>query len=191
MALSKNSQRTIAVGIFGALIVLMLLLIIVPVQLTHVNYDDQMDKKMRQLQQYSKILSEKDNLKQQLAHLKHEISNNKAVFISKNESIAFAQLNDYVTRIVKKNRANLLSIRMQSPKNNRQSMPYHQISVVIDMKSKIVSLQKILYQLEKSHPLLTIDNLKISTQVNQAKQTPLLLVRFDVNTFWKMTETTN
>ena len=191
MNLSEKEQRYLAVGILVTLLLLGATAIIVPVQLIHADYDAQIDIKKRQLHQYSKILAEKKGLKRQLAQLKYEITNNKTVFMSKNESIAFAELNDYVTHIVKKNRATLLSIRTQSVKDDSELKAYHKITVVIEMKSKIVSLQKILYQLEMSLPLLTIDNLKISTQLSQAKKAPFLFVRLDVNAFWKMRERKN
>lgn len=183
LQLKKWQHALISLGMLFLVLFILFIVLVAPAMTDKNANNERIENLQLQLVRYKSAEQELMQLEKQLEQLLRQYFNHKeAFFEEKQETLAAADLQQYLKKVIESHAGNLVSTQ---PINDTDTKPFPKVTVKIHMRGHINALQETLYQLESSRPRLFIDNIIIQRRnpTGRGKQpfTDQLDIRFDVN----------
>lgn len=159
--LSATLRKRIAMGILASVVLILFLITLLPIMLTHMSYNDEINNTQNRLQRYRKVASNQQYFQKKLDQLKQNYPGKDYYLKNTGEALAAAELSGIVKKAVKKHSGELISTRAISNKEDKELKGFRKITIKVEMRGDVSTLQNVLYQLEMGRPLLFIDQVRI------------------------------
>lgn len=158
LANNPQTQRWLAVGLLGFVVLLFCLIFVVPIFNKGLELHETKENLAFTLKKYEQILAGKDavvgnieSIKQQ--HEKQGYFNNQGT-----SALASAQMQEFIKQAIVQAGGQLSSTQVLPPNNKDK---FSRITVSVRMTGNIEVLRTVLYKLETATPLIVIDQLDI------------------------------
>ena len=161
MTLSPLVSRLLAVFLVFVPIGLAYTLVIEPLLEAHRGYDETIAQSRDLIQRYGRIGATRQPLERQLAELQKRARSTGGYLQGKSATLAAAQLQNRVKRIVTSNGGNIRSLQTLPPQNERD---LERVTIRIQMTARIEQLQKIIHTFETGRTHLFVDDVNVRVQ---------------------------
>ncbi len=161
MTLSPVMSRLLALALTIALVGAVYSLAVEPVLDAHQGYAETIERARGLVERYGRIGAARQQLERQLVELRKRSRSTSGHLDGKSATLAAAQLQNRVKRIVTRNGGSIRSLQTLPPRNERD---LERVSIRIQMTARIEQLQKILYAFETSRTYLFLDDVNIRAQ---------------------------
>ncbi len=191
MALSPAVSRILALALAIALVGAVYSFAVEPVLDAHRGYAETIERSRGLVERYGRIASTRQPLERQLAELRKRAKSTSGYLEAKSATLAAAQLQNRVKRIVTRNGGSIRSLQTLPAQNERD---LERVSIRIQMTARIEQLQKIFHAFETGPTYLFLDDVNVRVQRSRRarrrrkdKETPaderLLSVRLNLYGF--------
>jgi len=155
--LPAKQQRAIAVGLLVAAVALVLAIVLLPVVLLHLRYNNAIASLTDRLDTYRRVSAQAPEYRKALDSMREKDARR---FFLKNAAanLAGAELQELVRAAVEGNGGRITTSQNQAPKDDGR---YRLIGLNVQFFATTPNLQKILYALETQQPYLVIENLSL------------------------------
>jgi len=155
--LSASRQRALAVGLFVALVAVVLAVVLGPVLLLHRHYDAAIADISDRLHRYQRVAAQAPELRVALNAMQQRDARR---FFLRNTAtnLAGAELQELVKGAIEGNGGRITTSQNTSP---REDGRFRQIGVNVQFFATTPELQKILLAIESHEPYLIVDNLTV------------------------------
>ena len=155
--LPAKQQRALAIALFVVAAVVALSLLLLPVVLLHVHYDNAIASMTDRLDTYRRVAAQAPEYRRALDVMREKDARR---FFLKNTAanLAGAELQEIVRGAVEGNGGRITISQNQAPKDDGR---YRQIGLNVQFFATTPNLQKILYALETQQPYLVLENLTL------------------------------
>ncbi len=155
--LPAKQQRAIAVALLAAAVALVLAIVLLPVVLLHLRYNDAIASLTDRLDTYRRVAAQAPEYRKALDAMREKDARR---FFLKNvaANLAGAELQELVRAAVEGNGGRITTSQNQAPKDDGR---YRLIGLNVQFFATTPNLQKILYALETQQPYLVIENLSL------------------------------
>lgn len=183
LQLKKWQHALISLGILFLVLSILFVGLVAPAMTNKNTNNERIADLQLQHARYKSAEQELIQLQKQIEKLLHENLEHKKDFLEeKQHTLAAADLQQYLKKIIESHAGNLVSTQ---PITDVNIKPFPKVTIKVHMRGNIDALQKTLYQLESSKPQLFIDNVIIQRRnpTGRGKQLHIdqLDIRFDVN----------
>lgn len=183
LKLKKWQHALISLGILFLVLSILFVGLVAPAMTNKNTNNERIADLQLQHAKYKSAEQELIQLQKQIEQLLHENLEHKKDFLEeKQHTLAAADLQQYLKKIIESHAGNLVSTQ---PITDVNIKPFPKVTIKVHMRGNIDALQKTLYQLESSKPQLFIDNVIIQRRnpTGRGKQLHIdqLDIRFDVN----------
>lgn len=155
--LTPTHQRIAAVGLLVVLLGLFYLVLVSPVVALYREYREDIAAEEERVVRYERVAEKAEQIKRQLAQIDRQISGQERGYLKgKTRSLAAAEMQEHVKRVVESNGGRLNSIQILPGKQDQedQSAP---VSLKVQMTGSTETVQKVFYHLESGLPRLFLD----------------------------------
>ncbi len=165
-----------------------------PVISAHQRYNERIGELLDRRAGYKKIASNRASLQKEFDRIKKQAAATQAGYLkSKTRTLAAAELQDRVKRVVESEGGHLIStqiLQAEDESKNKNTPP--RITIRIQMTGSVETVQKVFYTLESGQPRLFIDNayLRVKSPYlvgSNKPQTDQLDIRFTLYSFLQET----
>jgi len=155
--LPAKQQRALAIALFVIAAVIALSLLLLPVVLLHMHYNNAIASMTDRLDTYRRVAAQAPEYKRALDVMREKDARR---FFLKNSAanLAGAELQEIVRGAVEGNGGRITISQNQAPKDDGR---YRQIGLNVQFFASTPNLQKILYALESQQPYLVVENLTL------------------------------
>jgi hypothetical protein len=155
--LPAKQQRALAIALFVIAAVIALSLLLLPVVLLHMHYNNAIASMTDRLDTYRRVAAQAPEYKRALDVMREKDARR---FFLKNSAanLAGAELQEIVRAAVEGNGGRITISQNQAPKDDGR---YRQIGLNVQFFASTPNLQKILYALESQQPYLVVENLTL------------------------------
>jgi hypothetical protein len=155
--LPAKQQRALAIVLFVIAAVIALSLLLLPVVLLHLHYNNAIASMTDRLDTYRRVAAQAPEYKRALDVMREKDARR---FFLKNSAanLAGAELQEIVRGAVEGNGGRITISQNQAPKDDGR---YRQIGLNVQFFATTPNLQKILYALESQQPYLVVENLTL------------------------------
>ncbi len=151
-------QRWIALGLLVIVILVVVLVIIVPVVGKKMELDEAKNSLVFKLQQYERILAEKETVIASIANLKQQHEKQGYFNSQETDALASAEMQEFIKKAIV-DAGGQLSSTQALPVSNKDN--FSRITVRVRMTGNSEELRAVLYKIETSTPLIIIDQIDI------------------------------
>ncbi len=151
-------QRWIALGLLIIVILVVVLVIIVPVVSKKMELDEVKNSLVFKLQQYERILAEKETVIASIANLKQQHEKQGYFNSQETDALASAEMQEFIKKAIV-DAGGQLSSTQALPVSNKDN--FSRITVRVRMTGNSEELRAVLYKIETSTPLIIIDQIDI------------------------------
>lgn len=155
---SNKTQRWLALGLLGIVVVLVGLVIILPIVHKSMELREAKNALMFRLEQYNRVLARKDAVTESMEQIKQQ--NAEEGFLNKQGTVALASadVQEFIKKAIVEAGGQLSSTQVL-PVTNKND--FSRITVSVRMTGNSEVLRSVLYKIETSTPLIIIDQLDI------------------------------
>ncbi len=161
MALSPAVSRTLALALALALVGAVYTLAVAPLLDAHRGYAETIERSRDLVRRYGRVGAMREPLERQLAELGKRAKSTSGYLEAKSATLAAAQLQNRVKRIVTRNGGTIRSLQTLPPRNERD---LERVSIRIQMTARIGQLQKIFHAFENGPIYLFLDDVNVRVQ---------------------------
>lgn len=190
--LSADQSRVVAIAIACLMLVMIFLLLIYPVVKKYNSYSEEIVRLNKELIQYKAQAGKLDDSQRRLKQVKQRDLSSQDYLKKHSPTMASAELQAAIKRVIKRDGAELISTQVVNAQGGETT---DAVTVKIRLKCSISALQKILYSLEMSRPILFLDNAVVQVLKARRKTASgvdsvvrLLTVSFDVSGYRRRQE---
>ncbi|MEI6268057.1 MAG: type II secretion system protein GspM [Methylococcaceae bacterium] len=151
-------QRWIALGLLIIVLLVVVLVIIVPVVGKKMELDEVKNSLVFKLQQYERILAEKETVIASIANLKQQHEKQGYFNSQETDALASAEMQEFIKKAIV-DAGGQLSSTQALPVSNKDN--FSRITVRVRMTGNSEELRAVLYKIETSTPLIIIDQIDI------------------------------
>jgi general secretion pathway protein M len=178
--LTKTQGRLAAIGILVAMLLLLAFAFSAPIWWLHKRYDDKIEEYSDQLQRYSRVAILRPAIENSLQNVE-KLDPRKYYIKSNTPTLAAAELQDLLTRIIEGSQGRMVSSQALPNKDEKMMPGPAKVAISIQMNAPIVPLQLILHAIEDHTPSLFIEQLTVrANQGRGYKPTPGVQPEFSV-----------
>lgn len=156
--LTAVQRRTVALALTVLLVVLFYVMLLDPVAEKYRHYDDKLAELSYRLYQYETLAKGRASHQRLLNQVKRRDLAKQYYLAKRKPALASAELQQRVKRVVDRSEGELISTQVVSGQRGDRSP---KVTVKVRIRSDIRTLQKMLYTLETSRPILFLDNVVI------------------------------
>jgi hypothetical protein len=183
--LKKWQHAALSAAILLVLSAVVYVLFIEPAVSGRVEFYNRLDQLQFQYQKLSNAIDKTDALRTEIIALKQDKPDQSGFLEEKVETLAAADLQNRIKNLVSSFDGNLISTQVIQ---NQEDTIFPEITIKVHMRGDIETLQKLLYELRSSQPVLLVDNLLIQARnVNRRRRiqqnADQLEIRFDITGF--------
>ena len=161
MTLSPMVSRILALALVLALAGAVYSLGVAPVLDAHRGHADSIERSRELVERYGRVGATRKPLERQLAVLRKRAKSTSGYLEAKTATLAAAQLQNRVKRIVTRNGGSIRSLQTLPSENERD---LERVSIRIQMTARIGQLQKIFHAFESGRTYLFVDDVNIRVQ---------------------------
>jgi len=151
-------QRWIALGLLIIVILVVVLVVIAPVVNKKMELDEAKNNLVFKLQQYERILAEKETVIASIANLKQQHEEQGYFNSQETDALASAEMQEFIKKAIV-DAGGQLSSTQALPVSNKDN--FSRITVRVRMTGNSEELRAVLYKIETSTPLIIIDQIDI------------------------------
>ncbi|MFI3199194.1 MAG: type II secretion system protein GspM [Methylococcaceae bacterium] len=151
-------QRWIALGLLIIVILVVVLVVIAPVVNKKMELDEAKNNLVFKLQQYERILAEKETVIASIANLKQQHERQGYFNSQETDALASAEMQEFIKKAIV-DAGGQLSSTQALPVSNKDN--FSRITVRVRMTGNSEELRAVLYKIETSTPLIIIDQIDI------------------------------
>ena len=151
-------QRWIALGLLIIVMLVVVLIIIAPVVSKKMELDEAKNSLVFKLQQYERILAEKETVIASIANLKQEHEKQGYFNSQETDALASAEMQEFIKKAIV-DAGGQLSSTQALPVSNKDN--FSRITVRVRMTGNSEVLRAVLYKIETATPLIIIDQIDI------------------------------
>ena len=166
MTLSPLVSRLLAIFLVIVPIGLAYSLVVEPLLEAHRGYAETIERSRDLIERYGRIGATRGPLERQFAELQKRARSTGGYLEAKSATLAAAQLQNRVKRIVTRNGGNIRSLQTLPPQNERD---LERVTIRIQMTARVEQLQKIFHTFETGRTHLFIDD--VNVRVQRARRT--------------------
>lgn len=156
--LTAVQRRAVALALAALLIVLFYLVLLNPVVEKYRQYDEKIAELSYRLNQYQTLAKDRAVYQRLLDQMKRRDLAKEYYLAKRKPALASAELQERVKRVIDHYQAELISTQVVGAQRGERSP---ETTVRVRMRGDIGALQKVLYTLETSRPILFLDNVVI------------------------------
>ncbi len=156
--LSDGQRRAAAVAILALLVGLVMSITALPLWLANRHYQDNIDTLQGRLQQLRQVAAAGASLQPRYEQLKSWQASDVRYLTSDNESLAAAELQQVVKRIVTAHQAEVLSTQIVPP---AQEQGFTRVALRVRMRGTLESAVAVFYSIETDKLFLFLDNVSV------------------------------
>mgnify|MGYP000179795770 CR=1 FL=1 len=156
--LNPLQQRSLAVAILIALLLIIYGLIIGPIMARYQAANDQIDSLSFQIAKYQAIAESRQQATLQLKQLRQQNDRSGYLLKGRTPALLSANLQQHLKKLVARSGGEL--IRVQPLRHDNSQLP--SISLRVQVRADVTQLLKQLYALENGQPLLTISQITVT-----------------------------
>jgi len=152
------NQRWLALGLLGAVLLLVLFIVIVPVMSMGLEYHEQEQELLFRLERARQIVAKKDSVNNNIASIKKQFQKQNYFSTRGTEALASADLQTLIKTAISQAGGQLTSTQVlpHSIENG-----FNQVTVKVRMSGDIDILRSVLYEIESSTQIMIINQLDI------------------------------
>jgi len=152
------NQRWLALGLLGAVLLLVLFIVIVPVMSMGLEYHEQEQELLFRLERARQIVARKDSVNNNIASIKKQFQKQNYFSTRGTEALASADLQTLIKTAISQAGGQLTSTQVlpHSIENG-----FNQVTVKVRMSGDIDILRSVLYEIESSTQIMIINQLDI------------------------------
>ena len=154
-------RRRLAVGLLAAALIGLALLVLVPLWAAHRHYDTALDDLGQRLERYERLSEARPALERKLEGVKAQGSR-KFYLKATAPSLAAAEAQEQVRRIIEAAGARVTSVQVAQPKDDGA---FRQFAVSAQLSANANALRRVLLAIDSAEPFLLVDTLSIRSQV--------------------------
>lgn len=158
MPLTPMQNRVLALGLFALALAIVGVLLIAPLISQHRRYDEQLADLGERLQRYLNVAQTQSVTQDALNRIKRQGAATRYYLRSDDETLASAELQEHVKRVIDRGGGQLASTQVLS---NQRAEHANLATVRVNMRGDAEALQKVLHGLETGRPILFLDNVSI------------------------------
>ncbi len=156
--LTAVQRRAVALALAVLLVVLLYVMLLDPVAEKYRHYDDKLAELSYRLYQYETLAKGRASHQTLLNQVKRRDLAKQYYLARRKPALASAELQQRVKRVVDRSEGELISTQVVSGQRGDRSP---KVTVKVRIRGDIRALQKMLYTLETSRPILFLDNVVI------------------------------
>lgn len=190
----ENIHKLLALVLLLLAIAMIFMLLVFPLYARYQNTEEEIASLQHQLLQYKSISGRTKGLSDKLAQLEAFNEEQEFYFSENKVALASAELQGIIKDVLNLQNANILSTQPVTA----GILDDRQIKVAVHCRADIVSLRKLLYEIETYVPVLIIDKIKIGRSFRTTfgnelsdKGNEILDVRFDVTGYMAVSNGNN
>jgi general secretion pathway protein M len=164
--LTPAQGRTLALALAALVVVLSYVLLIGPLVGQYRYYDEKLVALSHQLHQHQALAKDRTANRRLLDQLKRRDLAKQYYLASGKPALASAELQQRIKRLIDRNQAELISTQVVSGQRGDRSP---EVTVKVRLRGHIGALQKVLYTLETSSPILFLDNVVIQASPSRRR----------------------
>jgi general secretion pathway protein M len=184
-SLNNSQRRWLALSLLLAVILVLIATIIWPIiDQSRQNKQKIEDLTMR-LQRYKQVAAGKKQVIEKLNSSKDALNDNNQFFKSKSYALASADLQQLIKDAIKNSGGQVTSTQVIPETNEGQ---FSRVAIRVQLSATTAALNKILYIVESSRPILIVDNLRIRSsrgiydrQLRRRVETDVLTITLEVS----------
>ena len=161
LTLSPALSRILALALTIALAGAVYSIAVAPVLDAHRGYGETIERSRELVGRYGRTSATREPLERQLAELRKRSQSASGTLQGKSPTLAAAQLQNRVKKIVTRNGGSIRSLQTLPPQQERD---LERITIRIQMTARIEQFQKILYAFETDATFLFLDDVNIRHQ---------------------------
>lgn len=181
---SVNLHGLFALMTLAAVLFLVYTIAVFPLLKIKKANNERIETTMFQLEKLNRLNSNVSSLRDSIEKLKKRNENVQGFIRKDVPAIAAAELQKKITTLIESSGGNVVSTAVV--RKNDDSI-YTRVTIRTHMRANIVALNKVLYELVKSNPILFTDNLSIQKKNQNARNAKQaneqLVIRFEVSGF--------
>ena len=151
----ERQNSVLSVGILIAALLLVYAVVIMPALAKRKEYRQQIEELQFQYSRFDKLVSQRDDIKKQLAQLRQQQTDTTGFLKDKAPSLAAADLQNYIKNIIDSKGGNLISTQVVQHESNAT---FPDVRIRIQMRAGMETCQEVIYSLESGQPTLLLDN---------------------------------
>ena len=155
--LSPNRRRALALGLFIAVVFVVLAAILVPVILLHRHYDRAISSTSDRLRRYERIAAQAPQFRASLAAIDRR-DGRRFYLANTAANLAGAEVQELVKAAIENNGGRITTSQNTTPRDDGR---FREIGVNVQFFATTPNLQKILMAIETHQPYLIVDNLTV------------------------------
>ncbi len=155
--LSPARRRTLALGLFIAIVLIVLAAILVPVVLLHRHYDSAIAGTSDRLRRYERIAAQAPQFRASLAAIDRR-DGRRFYLANTAANLAGAEVQELVKAAIENNGGRITTSQNTTPRDDGR---FREIGVNVQFFATTPNLQKILMAIETHQPYLIVDNLTV------------------------------
>jgi general secretion pathway protein M len=168
-SLTPQQSRLLALALLILLIALSLFAVIYPAWSLNSHYDEKISSYQHQIQLYQRIYSQADHYQTEAARLKRLRQSDRRYLQSETDSLAKAELQRRVKRVISSNKGEILSTQIIS---NNQQDGFSRVAIRVRMKSTLENSVSIFHKLESEQPFLFVDEIVVRSRPIARRRLP-------------------
>jgi general secretion pathway protein M len=180
-SLAPAQSRLLALALLFLVLAGIYLVVVNPFLSLHRHYGDVIDQSEERLARYRNLVAHKDDLEQRLNAVQGATSAQDFYLRNTTPTLAAAELQEHVKRVIAANQGTLLSTQIMPEKPEGQLV---RVTVKVAMRGTIETLQKVFHALEGGRPFLFLDDVFIRAySLRRGNQMTVseMEIRFDVS----------
>lgn len=157
-----KQQQWIAVGFFSVAILATTLIFAVPFLSTFSDNQDEIEKLTHQLERFTKIAASREQVLSEATQIKEKIKSSNLFSTKDSSALALADMQQKIKTTITQAHGELISTQNLLVKQKQNEESSTKIGINIRFSGRIESLTNILYEFESAHPVMIIENIKIT-----------------------------
>mgnify|MGYP000356010556 CR=1 FL=1 len=154
-----SSQRWLALGLLGAVILLVAFIVIIPLSSVAIDNHEQKQQLIFRLQKAKQIVARKDHVSATIEHIKKKHKAQNYFSTRKTESLASADLQKFIKSTISQAGGQLTSTQVLPHVSTEQG--FKKVVVKVRMAGEIDVLRHVLYEIESSDQIMIVEQLDI------------------------------
>lgn len=161
LTIPGSRRRGFALALLVAAVLLLVLAVATPLWVAHRHYDTALDDLGQRLERYERLAEARPALEQKLEGVKSQGSR-KFFLKASATSLAAAEVQEQVRRIIEAGGARVTSVQVAQPK---EEAGFRQFGVSAQFTANIAALRRVLLAVDAAEPYLLVDTLTVRSQV--------------------------
>ena len=185
LQLTKWQHAAVSLILLFVLLLVVYMVFIKPAVTGRVEFYDRLEELQFQYEKLSNSINQTGALKAEIASLKSDKPDQAGFLEEKAEALAAADLQNHIKNLISNNGGNLISTQVIQTQENEI---FPDITIKVHMRGNIETLQKILYELHSTQPVLLLNNFLVQARnINRRSRIrqneDQLEIRFDITGF--------